>query len=229
MSKQGVEAVDRALSLLEAFNRQRQTMTLTELAAATGLYKSTVLRLAASLERYQFLVRREDGRFAIGRATWRLGSLYSAGFDIEPLVRPELIRLVEETDETASLYVREGQVRVCLYRENSRRAARHHLDEGAALPLESGASGHVLRAYQIEDPKQREALLPDGYAVSLGERDADLAAIAVPLLDQGGNFRGALSVSGIITRYTEPKIQTMLKALRASAQRLHQTLPPISG
>ena len=39
MSKQGVEAVDRALSLLEAFNRQRQTMTLTELATATGLYK----------------------------------------------------------------------------------------------------------------------------------------------------------------------------------------------
>ena len=141
------------------------------------------------------------------------------------MVRPELIRLVEETDETASLYVREGEVRVCLYRENSRRAARHHLDEGAALPLESGASGHVLRAYQATDPQQRDQLLPDGYAVSLGERDPDLAAIAVPLFDQGGNFRGALSISGIITRFTAPAIESMLKALRASAGRLEQAMP----
>ena len=224
MPKQGVEAVDRALSLLDAFNRRRQTMTLTELAAATGMYKSTVLRLSASLERFHFLVRRDDGRFAIGQAAWRLGSLYNAGFDIEPMVRPELVRLMEETDETASLYVREGSLRVCLYRENSRRAARHHLDEGVAFPLDSGASGHVLQAYQAGE-REGATRLPEGYAVSLGERDLDLAAVAVPVFDRGGNFRGALSLSGIVTRFTEPAINSMLQTLRASAERLRESMP----
>ncbi|TKR53565.1 IclR family transcriptional regulator [Allopusillimonas ginsengisoli] len=227
MAKSGVDAVDRALSLLEAFNRQRQSMTLTELAEATGMYKSTVLRLAASLERFQFLVRREDGRFAIGQATWRLGLLYSASFDLEPLVRPELIRLVDAVDETASLYVREGDLRVCLYRENSRRSARHHLDEGVALPLSSGASGHVLLAYQADDENERRNLLPRGYAISIGERDPDLAAVAVPVLDQDGKFRGALSLSGIVTRFTEANIELMLKALKESAARLRETIPGI--
>ncbi len=227
MAKSGVEAVDRALSLLEAFNRRRPSMTLTELAEATGMYKSTVLRLAASLERFQFLVRRKDGRFTIGQATWRLGLLYSASFDLEALIRPELVKLVDAIDETASLYVREGDLRVCLYRENSRRSARHHLDEGIALPLSSGASGHVLQAYQTDDESERQALLPRGYAVSLGERDPDLAALAVPVLDQDGMFRGALSLSGIITRFTEANVEVMLKALKESAARLRETIPGI--
>lgn len=223
MAKQGVEAVERALLLLDSFNQQRRTLTLTELAKATGMYKSTVLRLAASLERFHYLTRREDGQFAIGQAVWRLGLLYRQSCDLEPMIRPELIKLVEATRETASFYVREGDVRVCLYRENSRRAARHHLDEGVALPLESGASGHVLRAFGLLDPQER-TVREEGYAVSLGERDPDLAAIAVPLLDGAGNFRGALSISGIITRFTPEKRAVMLKALKEAATRLQHAM-----
>lgn len=56
----GVGAVDRALGLLNCFKDGNAVLTLTQLAEATGLYKSTVLRLAASLERSGFLVRRAD-------------------------------------------------------------------------------------------------------------------------------------------------------------------------
>lgn len=227
MGKPGVEAVDRALSLLECFSQQQQSLTLTELAEATGMYKSTVLRLAASLERFHFLTRHEDGRFAIGQAVWRLGLLYRSSQDIEPIIRPELIKLVETTGETASLYVREGDLRVCMFRENSRRAARHHLDEGAALPLEAGASGHVLAAYGGAKSAKAQQVLSDEYALSMGERDPDLAAIAVPAFDGAGSIRGALAISGIITRFTPEKIEVMHKALKESAARLQESLPPL--
>src|SRR5262249_43305191 len=63
MSKDKVEAVERALAVLNAFHADTPTMTLSEIASATGFYKSTILRLAGSLERLRLLLSRERGRF----------------------------------------------------------------------------------------------------------------------------------------------------------------------
>ncbi|MGG4605074.1 IclR family transcriptional regulator [Paenalcaligenes sp. Me131] len=224
MSQHRVEAVERALTLLECFNQQKRCLSLTELAEVTGMYKSTVLRLAASLERFHFLVRGQDGRYGVGQSLWRLGQLYHSKFNIEQNVRPELIQLMELTGETASLYVREGNLRVCLYRENSRRAARHHLDEGVSLPLASGASGHVLAAFSEPSEQNAKTVAEQGYAVSLGERDPDLAAVAVPLFSRSGILIGALTLSGIITRFTPENQAVMLQALKESATRLSQKI-----
>ena len=224
MSEQRVESVERALSLLECFQEDRQTLSLAELAEATGMYKSTILRLAASLERFGYLVRREDGVFRLGPAVQRLGAIYRLGFNLEQLIRPELLWLVQTTGETASFYVRDGNARICLYRENSPKAARHHLDEGAQLTLATGASGHVLRAFG-RNPVPAEAQVQDaGYAISVGERDPDLAAIAMPVLDRKGTLYGALSVSGIITRFTEEQRIGILEALGESVARLKNRL-----
>ena len=59
-----------------------EPLTLAALAAATGFYKSTILRLAGSLERFGYLVREESGAFRLGPSLWRLGSLYRGGFDL---------------------------------------------------------------------------------------------------------------------------------------------------
>src|SRR5699024_4858278 len=109
--------------------------------------KSTVLRLAASLERFNFLARLDNNKYVIGREARRVGLLHAVGLELEPLLRNELKQLVRETNETAAFYVKEADKRVCLFLENSPRPARHHLEEGVALPLHSGASGHVLRAW----------------------------------------------------------------------------------
>ena len=61
MSKDKVEAVERALAVLNAFHADKPTMTLGEIASATGFYKSTILRLAGSLERLGYLIREERG------------------------------------------------------------------------------------------------------------------------------------------------------------------------
>lgn len=220
MAEQRVEAVERALSLLNCFQRNSTDLSLAELALRSGMYKSTILRLAASLERYGYLVRREDGRFRLGPTTARLASVYREGFDLERFVRPELIRLVELTGETASFYVREGDLRICLYRENSKKAARHHLEEGASLPIDAGASGHILRAYGPEPDPEEKLVRKLGFALSIGERDPDLAAIAVPLVSATGLLYGALAISGIVTRFRKPDQERFLQALKNSAGRL---------
>jgi len=227
MTEQKVEAVERALSLLECFDGGEEWLTLAELARRTGLYKSTILRLGASLERFGYLVRRSDGRFRLGPTLWRLGSLYRRAFDLAELIRPELKLLVEATGETASYYVREADSRVCLYRHNSPKAIRHHLNEGQRLSLEAGAASKVLTTFR-SPPEERAwsaQVRRDGYGVSLGERDPEIAAIAVPVLDRGGRLRGSLSISGLITRFGPDERAVALQAMRAAAARLHEQLP----
>jgi len=225
MSNDKVEAVERALAVLEAFHADRPTMTLGEIAVATGFYKSTILRLAASLERCGYLVREENGVFRLGPTLWRLGSVYRAGFNLGGTIRPELRRLVEASGETASFYVREGRSRVCLFRHNSPQSARHHLDEGAELPLNAGASAHVLVAFSDGRGSRSKAVQQRGYCISLGERDPQVAAVAVPIFDLGGQFRGALAISGLIGRFKEQERRAALAQLSASADRLRSVLP----
>lgn len=225
LAEQRVEAVERALSLLDSFREGDDGLTLAELADRTGHYKSTILRLAASLERFGYLVRGGDGRFRLGPSLARLGSLYRLGFTLGDHLRPELRRLSEATGETASYYVREGDSRVCLYRVNSPRAARHHLNEGDRLPMVGGASAHVLRAWSGDAAPADSAIRDKGFALSLGERDPDIAAVALPLLDRRGGLRGALAVSGLIARFDARRRDAALGVLRDSAGRLLRALP----
>lgn len=189
------------MSILEAFGETRDQLTLAAIAEETGLYKSTILRLAGSLQRFGYLVRESDGSFRLGPSLWRLGSLYRRGFDLGEVVRPALRRLVAATGETASFYVREGDERLCLYRENSPQAARHHLDEGVRLALDRGASAHVLRSFDADaDPQTRGRVI-----TSVGERNPDVAALAAPVVSPRGVLHGALSISGLVGRFDEAK------------------------
>jgi DNA-binding IclR family transcriptional regulator len=107
-TEQRVEAVGRALSLLEAFGEPDPTLSLAQLSERKGLYKSNILRLAACLERFGYLERLPDGRFRLGPSLWRLGSLARRSYDLGEFVRPALRDLVAATGETAAYYVRAG-------------------------------------------------------------------------------------------------------------------------
>lgn len=225
MGKTGVDAVGRALAILKAFGAERTAMTLTEIADATDLYKSTVLRLAASLEADGFLVRGPDRLFRPGPELWRLGALYQRGLDLGEVIRPALRRLVEATGETASFYVADGDERICLHRVNSPRSVRHHLEEGQRLPIDRGAAGRVLTAYRESSDPAGKKIRDRGFYVSIGERDPEVAAAAVPLVDVHGKLRGALSLSAIRTRFGADARKTAVDALKSEAKALVGLLP----
>jgi len=217
----GVDAVERALTILNCFSAERASLSLAELAESTGLYKSTILRLLNSLQRFEHIDRSEDGRYRLGPTTWRLGTVFRSGFLVEELLRPELKRLSEESQETASFYVRHGETRVCLYRSEPSRAIRHSIAEGLALPLDASASAQVLHAFSGGSTESQAK--SQGYAVSLGQRDPEVAAIAVPIYLPTGEFAGALTVSGLIHRFDTKQQKKLLIALRNSQARLLET------
>lgn len=224
--KNRVEAVDRALSVLEAFAEGRTSMSLKELAEATGLYKSTILRLCGSLEAYGYLRRGADGRFRLGAKLWLLGNHYQQGFDLEVYVRPILRQIVEETGETASFFVPDKDHRVCLYRENSRQPIRHAVEEGLRLPLDRGAAGRVLRVFSsgAATTTLSTRIREQGYYFSQGERDPYAAAVAAPVFGANDNCVGALAISGLRERFGPGTVRRLGKLVVGHARELNRLL-----
>ena len=145
----GVAAVNRALSLLAAFSSQHRCFTLTQLAEQTGLYKSTVLRLAESLESAGYLFRDREGIYTLGPAPLRLAAIYRSSLHPSEFVMPVLRELSSLTGESAAMYTRAGDKRLCAYRISSPRAISDNVQQDELLSLDKGAGGHVLLAFDV--------------------------------------------------------------------------------
>ncbi len=221
----GVEAVDRALAILKTFEVGHERQTLTDLALRTGFYKSTILRLARSLELAGFLHREEGGPFVLGAEPMRLAAVYRRSSALEATVRPILRALREDTGESASFFRRQGDWRQCLYREDTRRAIRDHLLEGDMLPLDIGAGGRVLRVFgELSDsPAERARRYAELPFVSFGERDPETAGVAAPVFGHGGLI-GAITISGPRTRITPERAPELGRHVMERAEALSRLL-----
>jgi DNA-binding IclR family transcriptional regulator len=209
----GVAAVNRALTILKAFEQSIDGMTLTELMHATGLYHSTILRLCESLEHFGYLKRLDDGRYMLGPTPFFLGMLYQESFRLQDYVIPVLRELVRDTGETAALYVREGNERVCLHRLHHVRSVRMNLREGERVPLDKGAAGKVLLAFSGAPGAAFDNVRGAGYAVSLGERDVETGAIACPVFSVKQRLVGAVSLGIPLFRFNKKAFDTCLPLL----------------
>jgi len=192
--EQGVAAVERALGILDALTEPK--LTLAELSKRTGLYKSTVLRLTKSLEKFGYVVRAEDGCFRLGSKVLILGGTFQRHLRTADIVPPVLNSIVAELQEGAAFYIAQGEHRICLHRVDSGRAVRDSVHEGDRLPLTVGAAAHVLRAFTGARGQHYEVIRRCFYAASSGERDEETAAVACPVFAHGDVLYGALSVSG---------------------------------
>ncbi|GAB2677006.1 IclR family transcriptional regulator [Saccharopolyspora gloriosae] len=218
--EQRVEAVERALGLLEAFADGADRLSLADLAKRTGFYRSTILRLAASLQRMGYLNRDADGCYRLGPTLWRLGSQYQRAFHLADYIRPALADISAETGESAAFYVREGDQRIVLYRVNSDQPMRHHLDEGSALPLELGAGGRILTVYTGGDDEHAAQIRHQRFYFSDGEWNPETGAVAVPLFGMNGGFVGALGVVGPRHRMSAQRSTEIKDLLLRNAEKL---------
>ena len=190
----GVAAVDRALSILDAMTDEK--ISLAELSKRTGLYKSTVLRLTKSLERFGYVLRTEEGSYRLGSKVLYLGSLYQRHFKTSEIVPPVLRHIVEELQEAASFYIADGEHRIVLHRIDAPRTVRDSIREGDRLPLGQGAAGHVLRAFRGVRGERYDRIRETMFESSFGERDPEIAAFACPVFGHGNLLVGAVSTSG---------------------------------
>ncbi|MFV0428529.1 MAG: IclR family transcriptional regulator [Arachnia sp.] len=232
-SVSGVGVLDKAAAVLGAL--EDNPLTLAGLVAATGLARPTAHRLAVALEYHRLVGRDLQGRFVLGP---RLVELAEAARE-DPLLGtagPILTRLRDITGESAQLFRRQGETRVCAAAVERPSGLRDTVPVGAQLSMSAGSAAQVLLAW--EDPERVPRLLEGaaftvtslqqvrrrGWAQSVGEREPAVASVSAPVLAPTGKIIAAVSVSGPIERLTRQPGRLHAPAVMAAAERFSEVL-----
>lgn len=218
---EGVAALDRALQILAAFSADDEQLTLADLAKRTGFYKSTILRLIATLERRGYVVRLAGGGYRLGPTVLHLGMVYQGSFRLEDHVMPAMRAVSKQTQESVSFYTHEGDTRVCLFRIDSPLSVReHHGRVGRLAPVTRGPAGWAYAAFRhgahAADPKDL-ASLP---IVDVGGVFPELGSAVAPVFGFRGAFVGLLMVSGPKERFTRAALRQIAAAVLDGAREI---------
>jgi len=206
-SVSGVGVLDKAVALLAAV--EGGARTLAELVEVTGLSRPTAHRLAAALVAHGLVRRDEELRYLPGLRLIALGHAASRSLPLARVAQGPLEALRDATGESAQLYVREGEGRVCVAVAESPHGLRTIVPLGAVLDLNRGSAGAVLRA----DAR----VLACGWAESVAEREPGVASVSAPVL-QAGVVVAAVSVSGPIERTSRAPGRRYAEAVMAAAR-----------
>lgn len=220
----GVIAVIRALQVMEAFKVEESQLSLAELSRRTAMHKTTVLRLARTLALSGYMVQCEDGEWRLGPAAGWLGMRYQSGFDVNNVVEPTLRELTRLTGESASFYVREGEIRACISRVEGPQAVRHHVRIGERLPLNKGAPGKVILAFSGEQGAEFETIRKRGFHLSMGEREPEVSSVSAPVFGLNWRLLGSMCISGPTARLNQRTLEKHASAVINAANRLSYAL-----
>ncbi len=189
----GVGVIDKSMLILAAL--EQGPLSLTQLVEQTDLNRATTHRLALALDQHGLLRRVDTTRFALGFRLWILGQAVPGAASLATRVQPHLDRLRDRTGESAQLYVRDGNERVCLATAESEQSLRTIVPVGTRLTLERGSAGAI---FMQDNPSS-------GWVASVAERESGVASVSSAVLDQNGETLAVVSVSGPIERLsTDP-------------------------
>ncbi len=205
-----VGVLDKAAAILAAV--EQRPLALAGLVEATGFHRATAHRLATALEEHGLLRRDGAGRFVLGPWLVSLGGRAAAGLPLREVARPVLERLVADTGESAQLYVTQGDYRLCVESVESPNGLRTIVAVGQTLPLDLGSAGKILRG----DARA----LRQGWAESVGEREAGVASVSAPIVNLAGEIVAAVSVSGPIERTTKQPAKRYAAVVVAAAKEI---------
>ena len=206
----GLRTLERGLDVLDLFCHGASHLTLSEIAVKISLSPSTASRLINTLANRGYIFRDDaTKKFQLGIQGMCLVSSSYQAFDLRPIAAPFLQQLFDKYNESVSLYVLLDGQRVCLDRIETTHGLRRVINLGDRLSLTRGAAGKILLAFLTKaqqtdfisaDPvigeDDLERIRNQGYAVSDGEREIGVAAVAAPVFNANGQVVCALSLSG---------------------------------
>lgn len=154
-SNAGASVASRLLAVLDAFDEEHRSMTLSAISRRADLPLATTHRLVAELAAWGGLVRRPAGEYVVGRRIWELGLLAPTQTGLRQQAEPFLHDVYGATLATVHLAVRDGDEVLYLDRLAGSASVPIVSTVGSHLPLYSTAVGKVLLAHAPDDDVAR--------------------------------------------------------------------------
>lgn len=232
-----VEAVQRAVTVLDVLAADGADLGTNEIAKRTEINASSVSRLLATLVDAGLVQHiQSTGRYRLGMRILQLAGVARENLDIRALARPYLDELVRLTGETTTLSLpgqhdvltvdfAQSDVSVRSVASIGRNSVPHataagkvFLAWGGTLPsgeLTPYTSRTIVERAVLDDEVER--VRARGWAQALREREEELNAIAVPVLDRGARLVAILGIQGPSTRFTQKVMRGAVEPLRERA------------
>ena len=213
-----IQSIERGFAVLLAFDTDLPSPTLAELARKTGLSRPAVRRILLTLQRLGY-VAADGPRWALTPRVLTIGQHYAATHQVSEVAQPHLLRLAEQTGESASLAQLDGTGVVYVARVQVRRIMSLNVDIGSRLPAHATSMGRVLLAWAdasvvesviaegltaltattiTDSVAFRDALHEvrrQGFALVDGELEPGFLSAAAPVRDPDGTVIAALAYS----------------------------------
>lgn len=243
-----VNAVDRALRILDLFTEDQPELKLTEISQAMGLHKSTVHGLLRTLAHHGYITQNaENGKYRLGLKLVERGNLVMSLLDVRKVAHKVLRQLADQFEESTHLVILDGIEGVYIDKVEGKKAISMYSRIGKRVPVYCTAVGKVLISERedipqliarlslrpftpntITDPErllqELEQVRKQGYALDNEEFERGMRCVAVPIRDMSGSIVAAMSVSGPVFRMDWKKIQAIVTALKAGAEEISREM-----
>lgn len=244
-------SLEKALQIIEVMASNKGPMRLQDISESVNYPASTVLRFLNTLMLYNYVKQDPDTlKYSLSFKFCKIASLVTQQFSIRDIVRPYLIKLSEESQESACLAIDEDMMVVYLdvvdgpdnmlkaMQRIGRKAPFHSTGVGKLLLLNYDESELDIIIKRRGLPQltehtitTKEALLAElakvknqGYALDNEECEIGARCIAAPIKDYTGKIIAAISVSGPTSRMTMEKITDISKIITTYASQISNTL-----
>jgi IclR family pca regulon transcriptional regulator len=219
-----VQSLDRGLAVIRAFGPDRERLSLSEVARATGLTRAAARRFLLTLVSLGYV--RSDGReFSLRPRVLELGYAYLSGLALPDVAAPHMEEMVARLHESSSISVLDGQHVVYVVRVPTKRIMTVAISVGTRFPAYATSMGRVLLAAlpaeeleryladatlapltdrTVTDPARLRALLAQvaqqGYSIVDQELEEGLRAVAAPIRGAPDVGTAAINVSAHASR-----------------------------
>jgi DNA-binding IclR family transcriptional regulator len=232
-----VGVLDRCVAVLGAVERGARSFT--DIVELTGLARPTAHRLIQGLEDHGFLVHVGGLGYVLGPRLLGLAGSAMNDLPLRDLAHPVLDRLARSTGESAQLFVRDGDRRVCIDTAESDSELRTIVEVGSSLPLTKGSAGKVFLAWTGDHDRARLIGTADdaarleqqvattrrrGWAESVAERAAGVASVSAPVFGPDRSLLAAVSVSGPVSRVGQLRAKRYAPAVLEAAKEIERAI-----
>ena len=248
-----IQSADRIFSILEAL-ANHGSMRIIDLSELLGLHKSTVHRQLSSLVSMGYVVQNEQtGEYALTFKLVELSGKILKNMDILNLVRPYEEKLSERCDETVHFVKRSGNVVLYLDKVEVQsvkmRSVRLSSQVGLSRPMYCSGVGKAIMAQlperEIDEvwnnsviEKKTEKTITDlkalkkelretvkrGYALDNEENELGIRCIAVPVYDHRNEPVYAMSISTLVGRMPDDRLEELAALLKDTAAKVSRIL-----
>lgn len=244
-----VQSLDRGLAVIRAFGPDRERLSLSEVARATGLTRAAARRFLLTLVSLGYV--RSDGReFSLRPRVLELGYAYLSGLALPDVAAPHMEELVARLHESSSISVLDGQHVVYVVRVPTKRIMTVAISVGTRFPAYATSMGRVLLAAlpageldrylaeaefsaltdkTVTDPARLRDILTEvaeqGYAIVDQELEEGLRAVAAPIRGAADVGMAAINVSAHASRVSMTALrEEILPVLLQSAGQIEADL-----